>query len=150
MVHFTVHDPESHRKSLDLLSEDEKALLMELTLTSILCFYWCQDPSHPADADATFETFLPTFPEKQFMVTLHSRATQADVQLRAPTQEFFVTPRVGNSTYVDYAAIDSYIAQTANSFNISISNSDPEYRRIRDLASMQVIDKSPGRRDKKT
>lgn len=114
------------------LSDGENALLTELILTFILCFYWIKDPSLPVDVDAAFEASLANFPEQQFMATLRSSAAHAGVQLKAPTQEYFVCPRLGNFAYVDYAAIGKYVAQTALNFNIFVSNSDLEYRRIRD------------------
>lgn len=74
---------------------------------------------------------------------------QAGVQLSAPAKEYFIAHRIGNSPYVNYAATDTYITQIAQLFNMSISNSDPEYRRITDgiYASVRQVSREKKQED---
>lgn len=55
---------------MEWLTVQENTLLMELTSSFILDFYWVQDPGLPADVDAAFEVYLENFPEQQFVDTL--------------------------------------------------------------------------------
>lgn len=94
-VNFAVREPSPLEDALEWLSANENALMLELTSSFTLTFYWIQDLRLPIDADAAFEVFLEILSEQQFIATLHARATLAGVQIKAPTQELFLSPRIG-------------------------------------------------------